>query len=677
MENLHLTPYMDSGNESSDEDEDVQTMSVSSPPSWKEDSRLSRLPHGSAALSPIRGIDRPDTLLQSRGNAGPNGTRFSESFSSNNADRLTGRTPQFSRDSLLAGRSLNSGQKHVLTPLDGSDNVMSSTDTTVPVRNTRPMMPTEVSSPRRQHSTGNLFVDTVETKETISEEKDNLENKNPVIESSEDESESGEETDEEEEYFSGEKDEGQSDEEKQMSGDKDENTMSDASDDDDDDKLEYHPEPRLNQTMPEMREPQYDTLAPLSQTLRINSAPLSEPLNRPADSISQKSFMSTSIIPAISSKAARMKSFLTGGLRNVGSLLGTEELERHFPDRQVKIYIATWNMHEEKLLPKSIEDLLIPEDIDYLADFYVIGLQEATPFKDEWEIKIQETLGPSHVQLHSASFGVLHLVIFVRREYIWFCSPVEEDTIATRPGSMIKTKGAIGLSFNFFGTSFIFISSHFTSDEGKVNERVEDFRKICQGLQLPKEIPVMYPYQSERNDVTTKFDYVFWCGDLNFRLTKSREEVDKILASMKKQSSPDYEDLVQYDQLNAEIEKGNIFKGFKEEPIRFYPSYKFDLNSDNYDSSPKTRIPSYTDRVLCKSRKPNDMKILTYNSCNSIKISDHRPVYATIQVRIRPGKDGMPLSGGIFNRNVFMEGYKRRTEKSRKHQKNSSVCSIQ
>lgn len=40
----------------------------------------------------------------------------------------------------------------------------------------------------------------------------------------------------------------------------------------------------------------------------------------------------------------------------------------------------------------------------------------------EWEIRLQETLGPSHVLMHSCSFGLLHLAIFIRRELVWFCS---------------------------------------------------------------------------------------------------------------------------------------------------------------------------------------------------------------------------------------------------------------
>ena len=37
-----------------------------------------------------------------------------------------------------------------------------------------------------------------------------------------------------------------------------------------------------------------------------------------------------------------------------------------------------------------------------------------------------------------------------------------------------------------------------------------------------------------------------------------------------------------------------MFKGFSEQPINFPPTYKFDLNSDSYDSSEKRRTPSWT-----------------------------------------------------------------------------------
>ena len=47
---------------------------------------------------------------------------------------------------------------------------------------------------------------------------------------------------------------------------------------------------------------------------------------------------------------------------------------------------------------------------------------------------------------------------------------------------------------------------------------------------------------------------------------------------------------------------GKIFEGFQEGRINFQPTFKFDIDKDEYDSSAKMRIPSYT------VSKPSDAK---------------------------------------------------------------------
>ena len=41
--------------------------------------------------------------------------------------------------------------------------------------------------------------------------------------------------------------------------------------------------------------------------------------------------------------------------------------------------------------------------------------------------------------------------------------------------------------------------------------------------------------------------------------------------------------------IQIEQEAGNVFKGFTEGPITFMPTYKYDLFSDDYDTSEKAR----------------------------------------------------------------------------------------
>lgn len=45
------------------------------------------------------------------------------------------------------------------------------------------------------------------------------------------------------------------------------------------------------------------------------------------------------------------------------------------------------------------------------------------------------------------------------------------------------------------------------------------------------------------------------------------------------------------------------------------------------------------DRILFRSRQADDIKVVKYTSCSSIKTSDHRPVIGAFQVKLRPGRD--------------------------------------
>ncbi|XP_016383364.1 72 kDa inositol polyphosphate 5-phosphatase-like [Sinocyclocheilus rhinocerous] len=400
-----------------------------------------------------------------------------------------------------------------------------------------------------------------------------------------------------------------------------------------------------------------------------------------SDNASVHSMKSTySVLNPIRPRDVRNRSFLEGSVLGNGALLGAEELDRYFPERRLGIYVATWNMQGEKGLPCNLDDLLLPTDTDFAQDVYVIGVQEGCPDRREWEIRLQETLGPYYVMLYAAAHGVLYLTVFVRRDLIWFCSEVEHATVTTRIISHIKTKGAVGIGFTFFGTSFLFITSHFTSGDSKVYERILDYNKIIEALALPRNLPDTNPYRSTTSDVTTRFDEVFWFGDFNFRLNKARGEVEAILNQV---MGADMSPLLQHDQLLKEMKEGSIFKGFQEASIHFPPTYKFDIGCDVYDTTTKQRTPSYTDRILYRNRQADDIKVVKYMSCLSIKTSDHRPVIGMFQVKLRPGRDNIPLGAGQFDRSLYLEGIRRRItrelkkrEAAMKNQNNSTVCTI-
>ncbi|XP_038601832.1 phosphatidylinositol polyphosphate 5-phosphatase type IV [Tachyglossus aculeatus] len=386
-----------------------------------------------------------------------------------------------------------------------------------------------------------------------------------------------------------------------------------------------------------------------------------------------------SLLTPIRSKDVRSRSYLEGSLLANGALLGAEELVRYFPDRNIGLFVATWNMQGQKELPENLDDFLLPSETDYAQDMYIIGVQEGCSDRREWEIRLQETLGPHYVMLYSAAHGVLYMSVFIRRDLIWFCSEVEYATVTTRIVSQIKTKGALGIGFTFFGTSFLFITSHFTSGDGKVSERMVDYNKTIQALALPRNVPDTNPYRSSSSDVTTRFDEVFWFGDFNFRLNGGRVAVESIL---KQNLETDMSELLQRDQLIKEMNKGSIFKGFKEAEIHFLPSYKFDVGRDSYDTTSKQRTPSYTDRVVYRSRVKDDISPVKYSSCPGIKTSDHRPVFGLFRVKVKPGRDNIPLAAGKFDRDLYLIGIKRRISRELqrrqaiKDQKSSAICSV-
>lgn len=83
-----------------------------------------------------------------------------------------------------------------------------------------------------------------------------------------------------------------------------------------------------------------------------------------------------------------------------------------------------------KAPPEELNDFMLPSTLEHVPDVVTVGTQESFSERFEWEVSIQETLGPSHLLLHSAVLGTLHLAVFIRRDLLWFCSGKMECGIA-------------------------------------------------------------------------------------------------------------------------------------------------------------------------------------------------------------------------------------------------------
>lgn len=119
-------------------------------------------------------------------------------------------------------------------------------------------------------------------------------------------------------------------------------------------------------------------------------------------------------------------------------------------------------------------------------------------------------------------------------------------------------------------------------------------------------------------------------GDMNYRIEARREVV---VASVR---SGEYQNLQIHDQLLKEMKfnRGFRLRSFQEGPIDFIPTYKYDPRTNEFDTSPKKRIPAWCDRILW--RVLNSSRAVQTQYCRwEANISDHRPISAVFDLTVK------------------------------------------
>lgn len=108
----------------------------------------------------------------------------------------------------------------------------------------------------------------------------------------------------------------------------------------------------------------------------------------------------------------------------------------------------------------------------------------------------------------------------------------------------------------------------------------------------------------------------------------------------------------EHDELTMLRETSQLFYGFEEPPITFFPTFPRirgeTLQSFDYESLSRNfsliangkgyRVPSYTDRILHTSLpgRKQQVQCLYYDSCEAVTTSDHKPVCAVFRVGAVP-----------------------------------------
>ncbi|KAM6446392.1 synaptojanin-1 isoform 2-T2 [Liasis olivaceus] len=364
----------------------------------------------------------------------------------------------------------------------------------------------------------------------------------------------------------------------------------------------------------------------------------------------------------------------TSSLRASAQILKSmcENFYKYSKPQKIRICVGTWNVNGGKQFRsiafrnQTLTDWLL--DAPKIAcisefqdrrskpiDIFAIGFEEmvelnagnivsaSTTNQKLWAAELQKTISRDYkyVLLASEQLVGVCLFVFIRPQHAPFIRDVAVDTVKTGMGGATGNKGAVAIRMLFHTSSLCFVCSHFAAGQSQVKERNEDFMEICRKLSFPM------------GRMLFSHDYVFWCGDFNYRIDLPNEEVKELIRQQ------NWDALIAGDQLINQKNAGQIFRGFIEGKIAFAPTYKYDLFSDDYDTSEKCRTPAWTDRILWRRRKwpfdrsAEDMDLLNSNFHDEskliytwnpgtllyygraeLKTSDHRPVVALVDIDI-------------------------------------------
>lgn len=306
------------------------------------------------------------------------------------------------------------------------------------------------------------------------------------------------------------------------------------------------------------------------------------------------------------------------GIKSVANYTSNESTE------DVNIFVGTWNMGNAPP-PANLGDWIPPG----MYDIYAIGVQECnyTPrsgygsCEEDWVATLQNHLGEGYVKISNESLLSIRLTVFCKKEHIQKIHTVQKSTEATGFGHVIGNKGGVAMCCEFYETSLCFVAAHFAAHQEKTEDRNSNYREIVGGIQIGKK----------NVDMLNQFHHMFWFGDLNYRIDLFREEVLSLL----KMDKFAQQKLLDADQLTRERQKQNVFYGWKEGPIKFNPTYKYEIGNREYTAE-KNRVPSWCDRVLWKSL-PGTYRLhqTNYACVDSLISSDHSPVYSTFLVKVR------------------------------------------
>ncbi|KAL4002857.1 Endonuclease/Exonuclease/phosphatase family protein [Acanthocheilonema viteae] len=263
-----------------------------------------------------------------------------------------------------------------------------------------------------------------------------------------------------------------------------------------------------------------------------------------------------------------------------------------------RIVCVTYNVNSRKPEGDQIHQLLQQDDVEDAA-IIAVGLQELSHLELFGTIPAETTwlsILTSWMNAHGKSL---------------LLNEINSRQSRSSLGGLTGHKGSVSLRIKFRDeSSLVFITSHLLPNASNYEKRCLQYKngKVCAFDDMARS-------SDENNNV-------IWLGDFNWRVDQLTSQ--EMIMKLAELNSNDHMDKLvnKFDQLKRAQRNGQAFMDYREEKIRFAPTYRLMVGSSYYDQE---RVPSWCDRILFKGKS---LRCERYESNRMVTLSDHFPVYA-------------------------------------------------
>jgi hypothetical protein len=338
--------------------------------------------------------------------------------------------------------------------------------------------------------------------------------------------------------------------------------------------------------------------------------------------------------------------------------------------REVSTLVMTWNAGASKPthLRQEQERNFFRDLLQTPPDLLVFGFQELVDLEDKkvtaksffkkhkkkdpatdlehmshqyraWRDHLVRVLDECHPNegytlLHNADLIGLFTCIFVKTSERKRIRDVSAAKIKLGMGGRYGNKGALVVRFFMDDSSLCFINCHLAAGQTQTMHRNNDVAAIMEAEALPRNRSpsdcAAFFVGGGDGSMILDHEICILNGDLNYRIDAMPRNT--VIEAVKQGNLTK---LLDRDQLllSRKRNPGFRLRAFNEAPISFAPTYKYDVGTDNYDTSEKKRSPAWCDRLLYRGL--GRIKQMDYRRHEGIRVSDHRPVSGRFMVRVK------------------------------------------